>query len=608
MIGVEQNLPCDNIFFDTRKDWRQRTLPAALLRVPLRAARMKCSRRFRERIGPARRAAKGSLAERREARGRLVLCLRARMWEGFGMREPSALKWALATGGARNLARSYLNSLVLLVVGLGLIGGLRASGYAPVAIHDSTLYLSIGRMWAKGFVPYTQIFDHHPPVIHVVTAIGYLLTPESPAGFFLVFSGLLVGACISWVWIARTLFGSSSGTRSIGTELFVIVVIALLVRANYQFIMLTEGLAWCFSSMALACALQRGSLKWAAAAGSLMALALLSKQQIAADALAMAVLLVAQADTPWRRLFAAAAGGIGVVVVTVLLLAVQGNLADAIYCVFVYPLQITYYVSILAEPFQWIGYAIDFPRLRPIYLSQGAIVVIGLAGLAMRMWREKDFRARGSLLIGALLLWLWVSLELAVISETAHYFVMTWAPCLMLGVIGTGHALRALGGSRATPQLANGSGASTISIGIAAAVIATWSFAYFSVWQPAYNDRPRWVDKVNSQLKPTDQVLVYYGEPSRWWRWLGGRPLGRWIYVPTMAFYTPQDHPIVLEFKRDLEQFPDAILVAKASPAFYFDDPFFKYMKGRIDALVATGRYDLQQEPGVDFYHLRPSG
>jgi len=511
----------------------------------------------------------------------------------------------IARAGA--LARAHLNSLVLLVVGVGLIGGLRASGYKPLPIHDSTLYLSIGRMWAKGFVPYTQIFDHHPPVIHVVTAIGYLLTPESPAGAFLVFSGLLVGACISWVSIARTLFGGSDGRQSIATELFAIVAIALLVRANYQFIMLTEGLAWCFSSMALACALQRGSLKWAVAAGGLMALALLSKQQIAVDALAMAVILASRAEARWGRLFTAVAGGVGVIGVAAALLAVQGNLAEAIYCMFVFPVQISYYVSFLAEPFQWVGYAYGYPRLQPVYLSQGAVVVIGVAGLAIRMWRERDFRWRGWLLIGALSLWLWASLELAVITDTEHYYVMTWTPCLMLGVIGIGNAVRALGGRGGAPQRVGGSRASTILIGIAAAVIATWSFACFAVWKPAYSDRPGWMSKVNAQLKPTDQVLIYYGEPSRWWRWLGGRPLGRWLYVPAMAFYTPQDHPIVLEFKRDLDQFPDAILVAKSSPAFYFDDPFFKYMKARIDALVATGRYDLQQEPGVDFYHLRAS-
>jgi hypothetical protein len=79
---------------------------------------------------------------------------------------------------------------------------------------DSAVYLSVGRRLARGYVPYLDVWDHKPPVIFLVAAIGYTITPNSPIGADLSFLALMAACAGAQVRIYRERFGATSLTAA----------------------------------------------------------------------------------------------------------------------------------------------------------------------------------------------------------------------------------------------------------------------------------------------------------------------------------------------------------------------------------------------------------
>ncbi len=52
--------------------------------------------------------------------------------------------------------------------------------------YDKEIFQYIGMAISKGLVPYIDIFDHKPPIIFILNYIGYLLTPSSTWGIFII--------------------------------------------------------------------------------------------------------------------------------------------------------------------------------------------------------------------------------------------------------------------------------------------------------------------------------------------------------------------------------------------------------------------------------------
>lgn len=67
--------------------------------------------------------------------------------------------------------------------------------YARNPWDDASIYYSIGKGIAHGYVPYRDMFDHKGPVVFFLYALGYLLTPDFFYGVYLLeslcFSGVL---------------------------------------------------------------------------------------------------------------------------------------------------------------------------------------------------------------------------------------------------------------------------------------------------------------------------------------------------------------------------------------------------------------------------------
>lgn len=54
----------------------------------------------------------------------------------------------------------------------------------PVA-GDSAIFQTVGKWWAKGVLPYAELWDHKGPIIFLINAIGYWLT-DSVVGLFMI--------------------------------------------------------------------------------------------------------------------------------------------------------------------------------------------------------------------------------------------------------------------------------------------------------------------------------------------------------------------------------------------------------------------------------------
>ena len=52
--------------------------------------------------------------------------------------------------------------------------------------RDSGVFLYVGWRWLSGDIPYRDVWDHKPPLIYLIDAIGIKLTPDSLWGVWLI--------------------------------------------------------------------------------------------------------------------------------------------------------------------------------------------------------------------------------------------------------------------------------------------------------------------------------------------------------------------------------------------------------------------------------------
>ena len=66
---------------------------------------------------------------------------------------------------------------------------------------DSSVFLYIGKMITKGYIPYRDSFDHKGPLLYLINAVGYSISPQK--GIWLVELGFLFGTVCCIYKIAR---------------------------------------------------------------------------------------------------------------------------------------------------------------------------------------------------------------------------------------------------------------------------------------------------------------------------------------------------------------------------------------------------------------------
>jgi hypothetical protein len=222
-----------------------------------------------------------------------------------------------------------LLSLVLTV----LVPSSPATQTYPLTSRDSGVFLYVGWRVLNGAIPYLQVWDHKPPVIYYLNALGLALTPNSTWGvwgvevvslmiaaafgyyLFKRLYGLFPAIFISFLWIFSAFFLLSGGNLTTEYALpFQFALLWLFYRAeNQPRYIRTAGYGW-----------------YGFALGAVTSLLFFTRQNEMAIAIAIGLyLLISRLGQRDFRRFAAdalpiLAGGLAVTAIIVGYLAVKG--------------------------------------------------------------------------------------------------------------------------------------------------------------------------------------------------------------------------------------------------------------------------------------------
>src|SRR5579883_2066810 len=234
--------------------------------------------------------------------------------------------WARAVRTA-GLPNRIVGLALFCILSCGLLASVLVNlNWRGYANGDGAVYLSVGRLLTKGYIPYRDVWDHKPPVIFLIAAAGYSITPNSPIGADLLFLVLLAACGAAWVRIYSVRFGATP----LSAAAVALTAFSVLLATNTDWMLMTEAMAFICSSFALFFVTRTGGNWSAFFAGLFIALASLSKQQIVFDGLAVAALLIW--TCPWRRWGFAALGGASAYASIILVLAHWGCLREAWEC------------------------------------------------------------------------------------------------------------------------------------------------------------------------------------------------------------------------------------------------------------------------------------
>lgn len=152
---------------------------------------------------------------------------------------PSGISKVMKTHSPRTL--SVLVSLVLshptrwlLLAGVLIVFAISITTsplYQPVPGPDSGVFLYVGQQILDGKMPYKDVWDHKPPAIHYINALGLLVGGGSRWGVWtLEFLALLSAACLGYI-VMRRAFGRLPAI--FGTAIWVSSLPFLLSGGNF---------------------------------------------------------------------------------------------------------------------------------------------------------------------------------------------------------------------------------------------------------------------------------------------------------------------------------------------------------------------------------------
>ncbi len=81
--------------------------------------------------------------------------------------------------------------------------GFLSNPYLNTAGTDSSIFLYVARMLNNGLVPYLHVFDHKGPLIYFIDALGWLISPTSFLGIFILDSFIFLLAMYLTYKLAR---------------------------------------------------------------------------------------------------------------------------------------------------------------------------------------------------------------------------------------------------------------------------------------------------------------------------------------------------------------------------------------------------------------------
>jgi hypothetical protein len=114
------------------------------------------------------------------------------------------------------IARPDRIGALLAAMGATTIALLQVPATVDLAARDGGVYVYAGTRLLRGDVLYRDIWDHKPPAIHLLNALGLLLAGESPWGVWLLASAALVlAAVLAYRTLSRLFAPVAAGVGSV---------------------------------------------------------------------------------------------------------------------------------------------------------------------------------------------------------------------------------------------------------------------------------------------------------------------------------------------------------------------------------------------------------
>ena len=312
-------------------------------------------------------------------------------------------------------------SIVCLAVSFIFLSIVRSVGYQGFRNHDSAVYVSVGRLITQGYAPYVGVWDHKPPLIYFITAIGYLFTPSNPFGACVVF--WIIGFISALVWVDTF---KVLGATVYNAIFLTLLSFSVLLFFNSQWHLMTETLSFFLSSIALNFALKsriHQTSYYTLLAGAFIALSSLSKQQMVFDGVALSVILAWPfCKGHMKRLLIAFLGGVGVYLCIIFILWMWGCLSEAIYC---------YLFNFHYASSRAFGKITTGQSLNSVLL----LFSIGLFGLFYSAYKKAAWKIPILCALGSIL---WLGGAMLVTTRGhQHYNIVLWSPTVFALAMGS---------------------------------------------------------------------------------------------------------------------------------------------------------------------------
>jgi hypothetical protein len=419
--------------------------------------------------------------------------------------------------------------LDLIIPLLGTMGVMLpvAPAFAPGVNDNSGIYLYAGWCILQGDIPYLQLWDHKPPLVFYINALGAALSPGSHWGIWMLECAALLLAAYLGYKLMKAQFGSLSALLS--TFLWLQALFFIFLGGN-------QTTDWSLP-------LQFGALLLFARAeshekpersylliGLLSGLAFLIKQTAVGIWLAIGVLLLAQIirrkPAATRKLGLMAAGASAVLLLVSAYFLSQGALAQLWDAAFAYNFHFSASAAPSAADRLRNAFDLSYIARLPIF----PIAVLGVLAAAFFPRRKQEPLKRG---LFALLL-LDGAFELGLIlmtGDVSKYYFETILPALALFSASAfwvfDHWLSNSGG-RKTSRWAVGA----LAIGLLALGSGLETVDRAALYQDALTARQAAIRYVRENTKPEDKVLAwrdtrvnYFAQRESPTRYLVMRPL-----------------------------------------------------------------------------------
>jgi hypothetical protein len=292
--------------------------------------------------------------------------------------------------------------------------------------HDGAIFIYVGDMWARGIVPYVQLFDNKPPGIFALTAIA--TSTHHTLWALALIEFLFVMGCVFAVRKTLQIVRAPEGTVFFGT-----IATALIVNLpDYGAGNMTEAYMvgpMAASMLAFVCAVQTGKLRYVFLAGVCSGLACIFKPfSLSVFMAQVAFTLFNQAPglrAVTRSILANIAGAVTAWIPVSIYFALHGGLKQMLDASFFYNL----HYGIASQHKTLDLLSMLAATLLPLSTMVGCIV-IGLVTLRKHMSQNSSVR---SALWVLTLLWFGFGLALVLVAGRGykHYF-MSLTPALGL--------------------------------------------------------------------------------------------------------------------------------------------------------------------------------